>query len=262
MERIIQKKGMVHNQRESKSEDDGLDVDMGDNEPEEEPEHEPEVDVRVRSEQLQRERQLSKKELRKEELAELDTVLAELGISGHATQPDAISKSDRKPDEQNDGDKNGAPSPSESKTSKLKKRNNQRTNQSGIVKSNPMKWIPARIMERQLIQKHEEENRAVDVREKMKKITATKKKRSIRDGWCCKACPHGVPSLLLQRRRRNPITTNNPCDRLASITKFRMITVLICCTWSVCFILSNALLVNVSTISGETYRFCESQLLY
>uniref|UniRef100_A0A0E0JX66 Uncharacterized protein n=1 Tax=Oryza punctata TaxID=4537 RepID=A0A0E0JX66_ORYPU len=82
--------------------------------------------------------QLSKKELKKKELAELDTVLAELGISGHA---------ERKPDEQNGGDKNGVPVPSESKTSKEEEIKGERTNQSRILMSSPMKWIPARTME-------------------------------------------------------------------------------------------------------------------
>jgi hypothetical protein len=57
---------------------------------------------------------------------------------------------ERKPDKQNGGDKNGAPVPSESKTSRKKK--SKKTNQSRILKSSPMKWIPARTMERWRIQ--------------------------------------------------------------------------------------------------------------
>ncbi|KAG8070333.1 hypothetical protein GUJ93_ZPchr0006g42489 [Zizania palustris] len=125
---------------ESESEDDGLDVDMGEDEPEEEPEHETEVD-------------LSKKELKKE-LAELAAVLAELGISGDATQADATSKPERKPDEQNDGDKIGAPS--EIKSSKKKK------SKKGKSLKDPI---------------------TVDVKEKIKKIAAAKKKKRRTQMW-------------------------------------------------------------------------------
>jgi hypothetical protein len=74
---------------------------MGDDEPEE-PEHGHEVDlpsepevkksapVPVQSKDT--EKQLSKKELKKKELAELDAVLAELGISDNATKADVTSK--------------------------------------------------------------------------------------------------------------------------------------------------------------------------
>ncbi|BAS77577.1 Os02g0208650, partial [Oryza sativa Japonica Group] len=131
---------------ESGSEDDDLDVGIGD--------VPSELEVKnsglIPAQSKETERQLSKKEWKKKELAELDTVLAELGISGHGTQLDAISKSERKPDKQNGGDKNGAPVPSESKTSRKKK--SKKTNQSRILKSSPMKWIPARTMERWRIQ--------------------------------------------------------------------------------------------------------------
>ncbi|EEE56537.1 hypothetical protein OsJ_05843 [Oryza sativa Japonica Group] len=122
---------------ESGSEDDDLDVGIGD--------VPSELEVKnsglIPAQSKETERQLSKKEWKKKELAELDTVLAELGISGHA---------ERKPDKQNGGDKNGAPVPSESKTSRKKK--SKKTNQSRILKSSPMKWIPARTMERWRIQ--------------------------------------------------------------------------------------------------------------
>lgn len=77
--------------QESESEDDGLEIDVGDDDAEEEPEHEAEVAVPAEQEVSKAapapllvkdtERQLSKKELKKKGLAELDAVLAELGIS-------------------------------------------------------------------------------------------------------------------------------------------------------------------------------------
>lgn len=80
-------------QQESESEDDGLEIDVGDDDAEEEPEHEAEVAVPAEQEVSKAapapllvkdtERQLSKKELKKKGLAELDAVLAELGISSN-----------------------------------------------------------------------------------------------------------------------------------------------------------------------------------
>ncbi|RRT46596.1 hypothetical protein B296_00054341 [Ensete ventricosum] len=75
-------------EEESESEEDGLDI--GDDDVEEEPENETEVAVANEPKKEKpvpvppkdAERQLSKKELKKKEMAELDALLHELGISG------------------------------------------------------------------------------------------------------------------------------------------------------------------------------------
>ena len=74
---------------------------MGDDEPEG-PEHGHEVDIPSEPEikrsapvpvhSKDTEKQLSKKELKKKELAELDAVLAELGISENATEANITNK--------------------------------------------------------------------------------------------------------------------------------------------------------------------------
>lgn len=82
--------------QESENEEDHL-LDVGDDDVEDEQEHEPGPEPVVHEEPIKEplaspipsqkdtERQLSKKELKKKELAELDAVLAELGISNTET---------------------------------------------------------------------------------------------------------------------------------------------------------------------------------
>lgn len=81
--------------QESENEEDHL-LDVGDDDVEDEQEHEPGPELVVPEEPIKKplptptpqkdtERQLSKKELKKKELAELDAVLAELGISNTGT---------------------------------------------------------------------------------------------------------------------------------------------------------------------------------
>ncbi|MQM04076.1 hypothetical protein Taro_036868 [Colocasia esculenta] len=122
-------------EEESETDDDGLDEMYED--VEEEADHELEIQ-RVHAEPVKKplpvlvfpkdtERQLSKKELKKKELAELDAVLAELGISAKesnaASQNEAHGASDEKKTETNGNtEKESVPAPSESKTSKKKKK--------------------------------------------------------------------------------------------------------------------------------------------
>ena len=86
------------NWQESESEDEGLDEVDDDDEHEHEHEHEPEVPSEKElvaekpAEVLppkDTDRQLSKKELKKKELAELDAVLAELGLNDSNAQDDS-----------------------------------------------------------------------------------------------------------------------------------------------------------------------------
>lgn len=91
--------------QESESEDDGIEIDVGDDDAdaEEEPEHDEPEDAVPAEQEVEKphpplvqakdtERQLSKKELKKKELAELDAVLAEFGIS---TNDNNYSQSNR-----------------------------------------------------------------------------------------------------------------------------------------------------------------------
>ncbi|KAI4983673.1 hypothetical protein ZWY2020_025539 [Hordeum vulgare] len=167
--------GKAGAEEETESEDDGLDVDMGDDELEES-EHGHEVDVPSEPEQL------SKKELKKKELAELDAVLADLGISENATLADVTSKSERKPDGQNGvGDKKGLPAPSESKTSKKKKPRKEKLlthHQFQQKSSKDSKEQPHKVDSSKDHggaaddTKSGEEATVVDVKEKVKKIAA------------------------------------------------------------------------------------------
>ncbi|KAH7681775.1 [Myosin light-chain] kinase protein [Dioscorea alata] len=118
-------------EEESESEDE---IDEIDDDVEDEPEHEPEVPapaepvVKKPAPSIvpkDAERQLSKKELKKKELAELDAVLAELGISGKDNNSETDGTNgvaDKKTGEQH-GEKNdnNVPAPLDSKTSKKKK---------------------------------------------------------------------------------------------------------------------------------------------
>ncbi|KAJ0591592.1 hypothetical protein HanHA300_Chr03g0075011 [Helianthus annuus] len=81
---------------ESESEEEGLDEsddDENDHEPEPQAEKEPVVEKPVEVlPPKEADRQLSKKELKKKELAELDAVLAELGLNDNNTQEDTRGK--------------------------------------------------------------------------------------------------------------------------------------------------------------------------
>ncbi|XP_072978614.1 uncharacterized protein [Typha angustifolia] len=170
---------------ESESEDDVLGIDEGDEEVEE-PENEPEVAIPVEpvakkplpspGPAKDTERQLSKKELKKKELAELEAVLAELGISGkdsNATQDD--SNVERKAEEQNgDGEKKeNASGASESKSSKKKKAKKEKSsNESKEAQEQPD------VVE---TNGELEDTSAVDVKERIKKMASLKKKKSTKE---------------------------------------------------------------------------------
>lgn len=93
------------------------------------------------------------------------------------------------------------------------------------------------------------------MKEKMKKIASAKKK-SGRGGWGCKACckmEDAARSAKLAGAKKKEKTNSLSIDRLlpSPSSEFRMSTGLICSTWSVWFRLLNALLMNISTISGK-----------
>lgn len=151
-------------EEESESEDEGLDE--GDEDVEEEAEAEPEAPVQtepvaqkplpVTLAPKDTERQLSKKELKKKGLEELDALLAEMGISGQ--------------DQSNEGKKENALAPSESKTSKKKK----------PKKDKQPNGVHADVIteEASVAKDTEEDTSGVDVKERLKKVVSMKKKKT------------------------------------------------------------------------------------
>lgn len=121
------------------------------------------------------ERQLSKKELKKKELEELDAVLAELGISDKATQHEANDK--KGACEAADGEeKEDATVPSESKTSKKKKAKKDRSSKEAkeTHDQNDMADDAAGA-------EPDEDAASVDVKERIKKVASMKKKKSSKE---------------------------------------------------------------------------------
>ncbi|GKD09085.1 hypothetical protein Tco_1188770 [Tanacetum coccineum] len=168
---------------ESESEDDGLDEVDDDDEHEHEPEVPPEKELAVEkpAEVLppkDTDRQLSKKELKKKELAELDAVLAELGLNDSNAQDDSRGVVSEKVENQN-GDqekKQKSVATGESKTAKKKKKEKsskdtkdqeELTNEpETVVSTEPTRSEQA------------EDLSGLDMKEKLKKIASMKKKKS------------------------------------------------------------------------------------
>uniref|UniRef100_A0A1D1YSR9 Uncharacterized protein n=1 Tax=Anthurium amnicola TaxID=1678845 RepID=A0A1D1YSR9_9ARAE len=182
------KEGSAVVEEETESDDDGLDE--VDDDVEEEPEHEHEVQLvpvdparKAQSTLAPKdpERQLSKKELKKKELAELDAVLAELGISpkdnNDAGQNGKLGVVEEKKSETNGDTEENPLAPSESKTSKKKKKKDKSSdvkdlqgkpefpNNNGTDKAS---MEPAK----------EDDASTVDVKERLKKMASMKKKKS------------------------------------------------------------------------------------
>ncbi|KAF8400750.1 hypothetical protein HHK36_014050 [Tetracentron sinense] len=174
---------------ESESEDDGFDE--GDDDVEEEPDHEPEVPGQ--SEPIVKappqtslppkdtERQLSKKELKKKGLAELDAVLAELGIPKHETGSQDHShgvESEKKAEDLNGYvDKESATG--ESKNAKKKKKKDKSSKDVRAPLDHPNDPnINNGPDEAAGTEQAEEDASAIDVKERLKKMASTKKKKS------------------------------------------------------------------------------------
>lgn len=153
-------------EEESESEDEGLDD--GDEDIEEEARAEPEALVQTEAAEQKpspvalapkdAERQLSKKELKKKGLEELDALLAEMGISGQ--------------DQSNgtEGRKENASAPSESKTSKKKKLKKDKQPNGAHVDVVPEEASTAKDTE--------EDASGIDVKERLKKVVFMKKKKT------------------------------------------------------------------------------------
>ncbi|KAG6526269.1 hypothetical protein ZIOFF_016251 [Zingiber officinale] len=172
---------------ESETEDDGLDI--GDDDDIEEPEIEPEA---VISEPIveklapvlvpakDAERQLSKKELKKKEMAELDALLNEFGIANKDNNSSQDEINDKKEQEQNgEGEKKETVGAPETKTSKKKSK-----------KEKSLRDMKERAGEDQNGNKKSEEGAAeaegedasaVDVKERIKKVASMRKKKSSKE---------------------------------------------------------------------------------
>lgn len=174
-------------EQEIESEDDSLDDEV---DPAAEDEDEHEAEDSVPSEQAVQkavvpvappkdtDRQLSKKELKKKELEELDAVLAELGISdksNNATQYETNGK--KTTGQAADGEKKeDAPAPAESKTSKKKKAKKDKS-----AKEAKETQDQNDVVEDAADAEPEEDGAAVDVKERIKKVASMKKKKSSKE---------------------------------------------------------------------------------
>ncbi|CAL9123419.1 unnamed protein product [Musa acuminata var. zebrina] len=187
------KKAAAVVEEESESEDDGLDI--GDDDAEEEPEHEAEVaastepvmekPVPVSVSSKDAERHMSKKELKKKEMAELDAILNELGISSKDSDAAHHETNDKKQLEQSGDGKNkeSAGAPSEGKSSKKKKAKKEKSSKDTKEQEQQLPRLNGdnKSPGDSVAEPREEDAPAVDVKERLKKVTSTKKKKSNRE---------------------------------------------------------------------------------
>ncbi|XP_073051826.1 uncharacterized protein [Primulina eburnea] len=177
---------------ESESEDELL-VE-GDDDVEEEPEYEAEVlaqpklmdkkPVELSLAPKEAERQLSKKEMKKKELAELDALLADFGINQKEKAEDELADASNEKDGQlNDGAEkdNG---PAESKNAKKKKKKDKTAKEPKEPQDRPQpdsSDFPNGQGKIAAAEEVEEDASAVDLKERLKKVASSKKKKSIKD---------------------------------------------------------------------------------
>ncbi|CAN6349860.1 unnamed protein product [Urochloa humidicola] len=172
-------------EEEVESEDDGLDDEVEDD-ADEEHEHdtedaapaEPTVknDVAPPAAPKDTERQLSKKELKKKELAELDAILTELGLgaSSNSTQDESNGKKDV--DQVTDGEKKGDVPAPENKSSKKKKSKKDKSS-----KESKEAQEQGNGSEEAAGPEPDEDTASVDVKERIKKVASLKKKKSSKE---------------------------------------------------------------------------------
>ncbi|KAK4756568.1 hypothetical protein SAY87_006695 [Trapa incisa] len=174
-------------EEESESEDDILDGE--DDDVEDEHDYEPEVAVHLEPVMKpaeipaakETERQLSKKERRKKELAELEALLADFGVGQQDTngQDRTHNASLRKEEEFDERKEKKESAPGDSKISKKKKkaREPQQKSNSFVDVSDK----PEVDNTETKAEKPEEEESAFDMKERLKKITSMKKKKSSKE---------------------------------------------------------------------------------
>ncbi|KAL0327571.1 UNVERIFIED_CONTAM: hypothetical protein Sangu_1835100 [Sesamum angustifolium] len=174
---------------ESESEDELLDE--GDDDGEEEHDHEPEVQeqaepmvqkpLEVSPAPKETERQLSKKERRKKELAELEAILADFGVNPKEKAEDESSDvTKNKKEEQLNGDAEKKDSvPAESKSAKKKKKKDKASKELKEPQDQPNSSdVPNGKEESAGTEQLEEDASAVDVKGRLKKVASAKKKKS------------------------------------------------------------------------------------
>ncbi|KAK6129702.1 hypothetical protein DH2020_036568 [Rehmannia glutinosa] len=175
---------------ESESEDELLDE--GDDDVEEEHDHEPDVQeqphpmlekpVEVSPAPKETERQLSKKERRKKELAELEAILADFGVNPKEKtedEPSDVTKDTKEGQSNGDADKKDNYAPVESKSAKKKKKKDKASKEAKEPHDQPNSSDAPNGQEEIAGTEHlQEDASAVDVKEKLKKMASTKKKKS------------------------------------------------------------------------------------
>ncbi|KAL1552455.1 neurofilament heavy polypeptide-like [Salvia divinorum] len=172
---------------ESESEDELLDE--GDDDVEEEPEHEMEVGepsepiVETQVEQSpaprETERQLSKKERRKKELAELEAILADFGVNPKEKAEDEtndVNKDGKEVQLNGVEEKKDSAAPAESKSAKKKKKKDKASKEAKEPQDQPNTSDAPK--EQDETEQVEGDSSAVDVKERLKKVASAKKKKS------------------------------------------------------------------------------------
>ncbi|KAK4274383.1 hypothetical protein QN277_017611 [Acacia crassicarpa] len=167
--------------------------DEGDDEVEEEHDHEPEPSVKPEHEvkrpaevsvaPKEAERQLSKKERKKKELAELEALLADFGVTQKENngQDESRGVSQDKKDDEADGEKkeNGI---TESKSAKKKKKKDKASKEVTESQDQPNVADTNNVGDEVAApEKSEEDTSHVDVKERLKKVASIKKKKSSKE---------------------------------------------------------------------------------
>ncbi|KAI3468274.1 hypothetical protein Pfo_024937 [Paulownia fortunei] len=174
---------------ESESEDELLDE--GDDDVEEELDHETEVQqqpeplvkkpVEVSPAPKETERQLSKKERRKKELAELEAILADFGVNSKEKaedEPSDVNKDSKEGQLNGDAEKKDS-ALAESKSAKKKKKKDKASKEVKEPQDQPNSSdVPNEQEENAGTEQVEEDASAVDVKERLKKVASAKKKKS------------------------------------------------------------------------------------
>ncbi|XP_073039130.1 uncharacterized protein [Primulina eburnea] len=182
---------------ESESEDELLvegDDDLED-EPENEVEPENEAEVLAQPEPTAKkpvelspapkeaERQLSKKEMKKKELAELDALLADFGINQKEKAEDELADPtmEKKDGQLNEGAENA---PAESKSAKKKKKKDKAAKELKEPQDQPQPDVsdfPNGQEKHAAAEEVEEDASGVDLKERLKRVASSKKKKSSKD---------------------------------------------------------------------------------
>ncbi|KAJ9183445.1 hypothetical protein P3X46_007297 [Hevea brasiliensis] len=180
------------NIEESESEEDILDE--GDDEVDEEHDHEPEVPVHsepvakklpeVSAVPKETERQLSKKERKKKELAELEALLADFGVSqkdsnGQDQSRDAAQEG-KEPEPNAEGEKKES-APGESKSAKKKKKKDKSKEVKEPQDQSNTSEVDNGADEAAGTEQVDEDSSAVDVKERLKRMASAKKKKSSKE---------------------------------------------------------------------------------